>query len=225
MRNLAAWMLLACAGLAGCGGNEPVTEREQDPALAAALNEPIMIDPDLVGQNRANNAAAMPSQDASLPTFDNDTEAIAAAREEAVRLVGGPGRMRTTPDPREISGAVPGVGADCAGRARETMQWAARMPPAFPVYPRGAVQQAAGTDARGCALRVVNFVTPVPLDEVIDFYFTRASAAGFSADRTRSEGDHRLSGARGGRSYAVHVRRLRSGNTEVDLVTAGGLGN
>jgi hypothetical protein len=102
------------------------------------------------------------------------------------------------------------------------MQWAARLPAAFPVYPRGAVQEAAGTDASGCSLRVVNFVTPVPLGEVMDFYYSRARAAGFSAQRVLQDGDNVLGGVKGASSYVVYARRLPSGNTEVDLVTSGG---
>ena len=60
------------------------------------------------------------------------------------------------------------------------------------------------------------------MDEVIDFYFTRARAAGFSARRVLQEGDDVLSGSKGRASYAVYARRLPSGNTEVDLVTSGG---
>lgn len=226
--------------LTGCSGKEaPVAEREEDPALGAALREQITVDPDLVGQNRANSAAAMPSQDGSLPTVDANPEAISSARSDALRLVGGPGRMKKAPEARAVSGrlpadaaltaaaraaAAPGGDAGCAERAEYTMQWAARLPRPFPVYPRGAVQEAAGTDASGCALRVVNFVTPVPLGEVMDFYFTRARGAGFSAERVLQDGDDVLAGVKGRASYVVYARRLPSGNTEVDLVTSGGLG-
>ena len=223
--------------LAGCGTEQPARfEPERDPALTAALAEPLMIDPDLVGQNRANSAAAMPSHDGSLPTIDRNPEAIAAARAEASRLVGGSEQMRRAPAARVVEGALPAdaaltaaaraaaspnADAECAARAEYTMQWAARMPAPFPVYPRGAVQEAAGTDAAGCALRVANFVTPVPLDEVMDFYFTRAGAAGFTAERTLFDGEDVLAGTRGRASYVVYARRLPSGNTEVDLVTSG----
>ena len=74
-------------------------------------------------------------------------------------------------------------GRPCAGMVEYTAAWAAKLPDAFPVYPRGAVQEAAGTDAGGCALRVVNFQTPVPVSEVMDFYFTRAAAAKASMPR------------------------------------------
>ncbi len=231
---LAAGAVLA---LAGCADREERAEPlgDDDPALSAALADPIMIDPDLAGQNRANSAAALPSQDGSLPTVDNNREAIAAARADALKLVGGPGRMRKAPEPREVAGALPagasltaaaraaaapGADASCAERAEYTMQWAARMPAPFPVSPRGATQEAAGTDAAGCSLRVVNFVTPVPLGEVMDFYFTRARAAGFSADRVLQDGEDVLAGTRGEATYAVYARRLASGLTEVDLVTS-----
>lgn len=235
----ASLLLVAAAALllAGCGDDEPaLTEGERDPAVTGALGEQIMIDPDLVGQNRANSVAAMPSHDGSLPTIDNNPETLAAARAEALRLVGGPGRMKKAPEPREVEGPLPAGAAltaaaraaaapradiDCAERAEYTMQWAARLPTPFPVYPRGAVQEAAGTDAAGCALRVVSFVTPVPLGEVMDFYFTRARSAGFSAERLLQGGDDVLAGTRGKASYVVYARRLRSGNTEVDLVTSG----
>jgi len=207
-----------------------VTEPEDDPALSGALNEPIMVDPDLVGQNRANSAASLPSHDDSLPTIDAGPEAIAAARTEALRLVGGPGRMKKAPEPREVSGQLPADAAltiaarastRCAERVENTAEWAARLPRPFPVYPRAAVQEAAGTDAAGCSLRVVSFVTPVPLGEVMDCYFTRARTAGFSAQRLLHDGDDVLAGVKGAASYVVYARRLPSGNTEVDLVTGG----
>ena len=230
---LGAWMLSACAENAQPG--EALVE--DDPATIAALADAITTDPDLAQQNRADSVAFIPSQDGSLPTIDGGAEAVAAARAEALQLVGGPGRMRKAPDPVAVAGALPagatlsaaaraaaapGGDSECAARAQYTMQWAARLPAAFPVYPRAAVQEAAGTDAAGCSLRVVNFVTPVPLGEVMDFYYSRARAAGFSARRVLEDGDDVLGGIRGTASYAIYGRRLATGNTEVDLVTSGG---
>lgn len=232
-------LALVASMLSACGDNGPPGEAvvEDDPATIAALADPITTDPDLAQQNRADSVAFIPSQDGSLPTIDGGAEAVAAARADALQLVGGPGRMRKAPDPEPVAGALPagaalsaaaraaaapGGDSDCAARVQYTMQWAARLPAAFPVYPRAAVQEAAGTDAAGCSLRVVNFVTPVPLGEVMDFYYSRARAAGFSARRTLQDGDDVLGGARGTASYAVYARRLETGNTEVDLVTSGG---
>lgn len=229
MRKFSVFLLVS-ALLCGCGEEPAAVEPDDDPALSAALNEPIMVDPDLVGQNRANSAASLPSNDDALPSVDSNPEAIAAARAEALRLVGGPGRMNKAPDPREVSGKLSADAAlrvaarastRCAERVETTAAWAARLPAPFPVYPRGAVQEAAGTDAGGCSLRVVSFVTPVPLGEVLDFYFTRARAAGFSAERLLHDGEDALAGVKGRASYVVYARRLPSGNTEVDLVTTG----
>jgi hypothetical protein len=55
----------------------------------------------------------------------------------------------------------------------------------------------------------------------MDFYFTRALAAGFSAERTLQDGDDVLAGRKGAAAYAVYARRLPSGNTQVDLVSSG----
>jgi hypothetical protein len=146
-----------------------------------------------------------------------------------------PGKMRQAPEPRAVAGslppsakltagaraaAAPNAKPQCVRQVQYTMIWAARMPIAFPVYPRGAVQEAAGTDAAGCSLRAINFVTAVPIGEVMDFYFTRARAAGYSAERVLQDGEDVLAGVKGAASYVVYARRLPSGNTEVDLVTS-----
>ena len=221
--------------LAGCGGGEEaaVAEPDDDPALTAALGEQIMVDPDLVGQNRANSAAAMPSQDGSLPTVDSNPEAIAAARTEALRLVGGPGRMSKAPEPREASGTSPAdaalaaaahaatSGADCAERAQYTAQWAARLPRPFPVYPRGAVQEAAGTDTAGAGEIEIHHLARRHRGQEADHPQRTARGAGFSTARVLQDGDDVLAGTKGSASYVVYARRLPSGNTEVDLVTGG----
>ncbi|KRA82878.1 hypothetical protein [Altererythrobacter sp. Root672] len=233
-------ILASCASilLSACGssGEDTRAESEQDPAITAALNQPISYDPDLSTMNRANSAALLPTQDGSLPIVDRGPDAVEIARAEALRLVGGAGNMRKAPEPQELpeelpveaaltagarAAAAPGIDGNCAEQMSYTLQWAAKMPPAFPIYPRGAVQEAAGTDTDGCALRVVNFVTPVPLGEVVDFYFTRARNAGLPAAHGLQNGDNVLAGSKGGRSFVVYARELQSGLVEVDLVTGG----
>ncbi len=224
--------------LAACSKDPDVPQKpEDDPAMTGALGDQIMVDPDLVGQNRAANAAAVASGDGSIPVEDSSPEAIAAARSDALELVGGPGKMRKAPEPKKVTGelpadatltaaaraaASPGGSGNCADAATYTAAWAAKMPKAFPVYPRGAVQELAGTDAGSCHLRVVNFTTPVPPGEVIDFYFTRASTAGFSAQHVRIGDELTLGGTRGGESYVAYVRKTPTGGSSVDLVTNGG---
>jgi hypothetical protein len=140
----------------------------------------------------------------------------------AAREVGG-----TLPAGAELTAAAraaasPGGNGDCAAKAQYTAAWAAKLPGTFPVYPKGAVQEAAGSDDGGCALRVVNFITPVPVGEVIDFYYTRASGAGFTTQHVRQAGEDQLGGTKGSASYVVYARQLPNGGSSVDLVTNGG---
>ncbi|BBC72293.1 conserved hypothetical protein [Altererythrobacter sp. B11] len=230
--------LAAALALAACNDKkEEAQESAQgDPALDGALGDQIMVDPDLVGQNRANQAAGVPNGDGSVPQIDLGPDAVAQARAAALTDVGGPGKMRKAPEAKQVAGALPpdatlsaaaraaaapGGNGDCAAKAEYTTAWAAKLPAAFPVYPKGAVQEAAGTDTGTCALRVVNFVTPVPVGEVMDYYYTRASAAGFSAQRVLQDGDNVIGGIKGKASYVVYARSLPSGATEVDLITSG----
>ena len=186
-----------------------------------------MIDPDLAGQNRADSAAFVPSGDGSVPTVDSGAEAIAAARADALRIVGGPGKMQKAPAPREVAGAlpadaaltaaaraaaVPGGNGDCAARAQYTDavgRAAARGVPGLSA--RARCRKRPEPTPAGCSLRVVNFVTPVPLGEVMDFYYSRARAAGFSAQHVLQDGDDVLGGVKGAASYVVYARRLPIG--------------
>ena len=229
-------LILPLFALAACG-SEPGEDdpmAADDPAAEAALNDQIMVDPDLANQNEAN-AALTSSTGRSLPPENATPEAIAAAREEALALVGGGSKLAAPPEARAIDGEIPeGAtltaasraaiatdGGNCAEQVQYSTAWAAKLPDALPVYPRGSTQEAAGTDKGGCALRVVNFLTPVPLADVLAFYNTRATTAGYSAEHLMKDGDNILSGTKGRASYVIYARRLKSGATEVDLVTSG----
>jgi len=238
MTHRTVCLLAAVLSLAACGKkDEPAKPANDDPLMASALGDQVLTDPDLAGENGANRAASLPSGAGAVPAADMSAEALAAAREAALKQVGGPGAMKKAPEAREVSGplptnsqltaaaraaASPGGTGNCSAQAKYTAGWAAKLPQAFPVYPKGAVQEAAGTDEGACALRVVNFITPVPLTEVIDFYYTRARAAGYSAEHVRQAGEHQLGGTKGATSFVVYARDLPGGGTSVDLVTNGG---
>lgn len=224
--------------LAACGAkDEPTKPSADDPAVSGALGDQVLTDPDLAGENGANQAASLPSGAGAIPAADMSPQALASARGAALKLVGGPGSMKKAPAAREVKGplppdsqltaaaraaASPGGKGDCSALAKYTAAWAAKLPTAFPVYPKGAVQEAAGTDEGACALRVVNFITPVPVGEVIDFYYTRAKAAGYSAEHVSQSGEDQIGGVKGAASYAVYARQLPNGGSSVDLVTNGG---
>lgn len=220
--------------LSGCNReDEPTARAETDPATIGALADPIMIDTDLSGQNRASAAVAGGGPVViELPLAERGPEAIAAARADAAKLAGG--KVKPAPSPRQapaaepgvtsaqFAGAVKGIAASCAGKAEYALVWSQRLPEPLAIYPRGHLREAAGADAAGCRLRVASFVTPVEPGEVIDFYYARIKAAGFAPEYRLAEGSHSLGGSKGGAAYAVHARKLDSGLTEVDLVANGG---
>ncbi len=226
-RLIAAIVLLGAGGCDRSAG-EPA-QAITDPAISGALADEIMIDPDLIRQEGRNSAlgGGGPAR-APVPPAHSGPEAAAAARGDAQRLAGvlqrapAPAQGAATGSGVTAALAETGSGKDCVAGLEYSATWAARLPAAIPVYPRGAVLEAAGTDRPGCRLRVVNFLTPVTLDDVADFYWTRARSAGYAAQHRIETGDRVLSGkGRGGASFILYARE-RDGMTEVDLVTSGG---
>ncbi len=237
MKTVARFALISFASvslLAGCGdadSNETDAAGE-DPAMTGALGDQIMVDPELSGQNGA--AVSASSGKAELPPEQRSPEAIAAARQEAAKLAGG--TLKSAPSPStgnvaslvenaataaQVAASAKAASTDCAGKVEYSMNWTTKLPKALPIYPRGAVQEAAGTDKDGCALRVVNFISPVDPGDVVDFYYTRLSAAGFNTDHKLDGGDHVLGGGKAGVAYLIFARTLDNGLTEVDLIASG----
>ncbi|WP_284124857.1 hypothetical protein [Parerythrobacter aestuarii] len=207
---------------------------ERDPATTQALSDQIMVDPDLTQQNEAN-AALTGGTDHSLPPIVATREAIEDAKLEAADLVGGSsqlkplGKTSEQGDPlpegalysvTEMAKLTPGTSA-CADSASFTAMWAAKMPKAFPVYPRGNTIEAAGSDTDPCSLRAIRFLTPVSTEDVLAFYTASARKEGYSTSHLLRGEIEELRGAKGKGSYAVYVRRRASGISDVGLVTSG----
>jgi len=226
--------IASAALLAGCGQSEETdaAEKGKDPAMTGALEDQIMVDPQLSGQNGAAVSAGGGAVD--LPPEQRGPEAIAAAKQDAAKKAGG--TIQPAPQPASGGGASLVEGAataaqvaeasraastDCSSKAEYSMNWANKLPPSLAVYPRGAVQEAAGIDGQGCALKVVNFVTPVGAKDVVDYYYTRVRKAGFDAKYRMDGGDHVLGGKNGAKAYVMFVRKLDNGLTEVDLIASG----
>ena len=227
---LAPAMLLRAA----CGGDDEefIDSADSDGLEASALGDDIMYDPDLAGQNGANSALSGNLRSGVLAPEDLTPEAKSLARSEALALVGGPGSIRSAPEASEASNAslsgtlaeaaTPGGNEDCAKDATFSAQWGARLPEVFPVYPRGSVQEAAGNDQGSCSLRVVTFQSALPLDDVLDFYYTRAFNAGFSAEHSMDAEYDVMGGARGEETYLIFARDLPQAGSEITLITNGG---
>jgi hypothetical protein len=224
--------------LAACNSDNPelIEEGDGDAMESSALGDQIMVDPDLAGENLANSAVSAGLGDGILPPERSSPEAIAKARADALAQLGGPGNLKKAPaasangtgaagqaiTAAAKAAAAPGGSGDCAALASYTAEWAAKLPANFPVYPLGAVQDSAGTDEGNCRLRVVTFLSAVPLGEVLDYYFTRASKAGFSASHAMDGEFDVLGGSKGSASYVIFGRTLPTSATEITLVTNGG---
>ena len=236
MKHWPALALFALS-LASCssGDKAPDQPAERDPAAQAALNDPIMVDPDLSAQNRGNSALSGggPAQ-GDLPLFTRTPEEIDAAHTAAQVLLGSapaaaPAPASTTAKSR-LAGALtmPAVAQAsglanqaCADQLGFTLGWAARLPTGLPIYPRGHALVAAGSDAAGCKVRAVRYVTPVSVGDATDFHYAAARAAKLAAERRREGGDEVIAGKQGSAVYAVYIRQRPDKLTEVDVLTSG----
>lgn len=236
MNNTARFLALGLAGtlaLAGCNSDKKQPEgTETDPAISGALGDQIMVDPDMAGEQGA--ALSADGGRITLPPEQRSPDAVRAAKADAADVAGG--RLSLAPQPQkgsaeplteaaataaQVAQAAKAASTDCAAKVEYSNTWAARLPAEIPVYPRGAVQEAAGTDRDGCALRVVSYATPVTPEDVMSFYYTMANKAGYGAEYRLDGNDHVIGGRKAGKAYVVYARKLPSGLTEVDLVTSG----
>lgn len=246
----AAVLALLPMGLAACGSeqssdevaalDEKLVGKGGDPAMNAALQDKILVDPDLTDNANSNMVrSADQPLDGSTPP-DSGYEGATASIEE---LDGA--KLMRAPKPRVVSGESC---TDCAATRGETLEaraiaqgvkrgkgtceaklqygagWASRMPPEFPIYPKGRVKEAAGVDGGICDIRAATFTTSAGRQAVVDYYYTRARRSGFSADYEIRDGDHMLGGTRDsdGGAYVITFTSLAGGGTQVDIVANNG---
>ena len=189
----------------------------------ASLGDQIVVDPDMTGEGAS----------VALSSASRAPQAVAAARKSAADVAGG---LKQVPDAirgsaselaqgaaiaAQVTAATRTAKTDCSAKVQYASDWAKKLPAELPLYPHGAVQEAAGTDADGCALRVVSFGTAVTPEDVIAFYNTMAQKGGYSAEYRLDGSDRVLGGRKDGRAYVVYARKQANGVTEVDLITSG----
>lgn len=226
---------LVCASLAACG--EDVSEADadslklaKDPILARALNDPLMVDPDLASRSLANAAITF-SEGHPLPPLEARDDAAARAREIARLELLENGQL---PD---VPAAVPGDGpaaiggldnageiiealgsrTDCIDSLDGRLIWSTELPDTSSIMPHGMVQQAAGVDVNTCVIRVVRYLTPVSVEDALEYHFTKADRARFSIERFDTP-EVQIRGERRDQALAVHFREGPGGLTEVDVV-------
>ncbi|WP_375397444.1 hypothetical protein [uncultured Sphingomonas sp.] len=207
----------------------------RDPAMTSALQDQIMVDPALAGQSNAD--AVRPPQQPYSGATPPDSIASGSAGAPA----GGSVAAKPAPPP---SGACPQCTArrdavtlaalarrqgdrrtsGCAGSLAYSTAWAQRLPADLPLYPDARVDEAAGSSSGSCALRVVSFSTSAAVGGVIDYYYARLTAAGYSAEHQADGGQHVLGGTRGkdGGAYVIYVSTRGDGRTGVDIIANNG---
>jgi len=221
------------AELAGNGANA------SDPAMRAALQDQIMVDPALTGQSNAD--AIRPPQQPYSGAIPPDS--VAGGRTDGTVTASGSsssGGSKPAPAPsgdcpqckvRNDSvtlGALASRQGDrrtagCASKLQYSTAWAQRLPGDLPLYPDARVDEAAGAAAGGCALRVVSFSTGASIQTVVDWYYGRVTAAGYSAQHQASDGQHVLGGTRrNGAAYVIYLDTRADGRTEIDIVANNG---
>jgi hypothetical protein len=231
--GLAAASLLA---LAGCGSREKSdpSDGDEEAGLELAIAAPMMVDPDLTTRNLANAAIAGGGPPTIvLPPISRRQEDIAAAKAEADRLVGGSvghlpeaegavdPALRDAVTALQRATAVGPAASNCAAKADYALGWSLRLPMSLPIYPRGNLTEAAGSDRDGCSLRAVRFLTPVDPESVMAFYNARAAKAGFAPSYRSDETTFQLRGGKGTGEFAVQARKREDGLTEADIAVNG----
>jgi len=211
----------------------------RDPALMSALHDQIMVDPTLAQQ--ANNDAVRPPAQPYSGAVPPDGVAVPTSGTVATTGAATSETLKTAPAPvascpqcaaaREslTLGALASRQKDrrtrnCAGNMRYSARWAERLPADLPLYPDARVSEAAGSEAGGCALRAVSFASSAPLQTVLDWYYTRASKAGYSAEHQADGGEHVLGGTRprDEGAFALFLTSRADGGTDVDLLANNG---
>jgi hypothetical protein len=181
MRALALLLMLA-----GCGTATPEGPvNETDPAITDALADPIMADPRLALQDRGGAIGVPTGIDGGDHTQTLGQIATARVREAPF--------------------------AGCDAKIDYAFAWMARLPADLALPATARVSEAAGSNAKGCNLRIVRYGVSRPVAEVDAFYRKKGFAL------TSSDGA--ISGVRStdGAAFWVSISATKSG-AAVDFV-------
>ncbi|HXH14889.1 MAG TPA: hypothetical protein VNJ10_02025 [Sphingomonas sp.] len=207
-----------------------LTNATRDPALAASLGGQIMVDPRLA--QSSNTDAVRPPPRPETGAVPADDVGLGKDPVDPATLKRAPAASNDCPECKSADGALtlgalaerqktPDAGL-CAKRIGYSAGWANRLPADLPLYPGARLTEAAGADQDGCRLRVVSFSSSAGMQKMLDYYYTRASAAGYSAGHSTDGRQHVLGGVRGRDAYVVYVTARNGGGSDVDMVSNAG---
>jgi hypothetical protein len=185
---------------------------DADPALTAALEDQIMVDPSLSSQANEHSIrpASEPNQ-APIPVDRNasDTGAIDKAENTlGARAVD------------QAGNAHKALFTGCALDVQYSVDWANRLPADLPLYPQARVSEAGGSDNASCKLRAVTFASAAAPRALIDFYNSVGKKSGFSMIQKVEGTGTLISGARAGDKSAFYIIIEPNGSgSSADLVS------
>ncbi len=201
-----------------------------DPTIARALNDPLMIDPDLAWVNEANSAITYSSNHA-LPAFAADPYAATRARDGArieLREAGAIEELPAAghlPDSESIESkstmreilSVAGAPRECREGAKDDFVWAARMPESAAIMPHAMVQKAAGLESPQCNLRVIQYITQADAKDVLQYHYNKGLRAKLEMSYRVGISDQ-IKGERAGEKMFVYVSDALGGLRIITLV-------
>lgn len=180
---------------------------DADPALTAALEDQIMVDPDLAAQS---------NDDSIRPPNEPYSGAVPPGEGGLARPAGQTLGVLAAQQAQAAKGKFNGCSLDIA----YSIQWANRLPVELPLYPKARISEAAGSDYQGCSLRVATYTAPAPPRAVAGYYLSLAKRAGFREGVTRDGKGLMVSGWRPSDGAAFYALLNPSGTgTSVDIVT------
>jgi hypothetical protein len=202
--------LAGLVALAACNGGDGNNLAEMDnsligngadPALTSALEDQILVDPNLVQQSNPNTVR--PPETPVQAQYPAGSAASAGGQSSA------------------SAGADAPTLSACGAAFSYGNQYASRLPAEFPMYPGGRLTEAAASDRGDCHIRVVTFATADPANRVLEHYRSLAARGGFSAEQQARGADQVLGGTSGDAAYYLIVTPTRAGSDVALIVNNG----
>ncbi len=250
-------IVLLPMALAACGSkesdkkavaqlDEKLIGKASDPEMNVAVEDRILVDPELTQNANSNAVKAAPTPLSGAVPPDAGYDGNAASRDElkAAGNLNAP-QPRAMPNNgneraatlgalaeqqaaaenmvRRANGAA-GSGSGGCGDISYGASWADRLPAPFGLFPRARLVEAGGLESANCNIRAASFTTASPMQEVVDYYYNRARSAGFTAEYKTRNGENILGGSRAkdNGAYYILFSRHSGGGTAVDIVANNG---
>ncbi len=203
--------IITTALLAGCGSTSTNSANTSnvDPAVTAALADPLMADPQL--DRRANRDALRPADEPYQALVPPDS--ASPLRGDAPPTILARAKLA-------IGGDRSGAFVDCNLDVRYSYGWADRLAPDLALPAEAQTVEAAGSDTGKCQFRVVIYSASLAPDALLDTYRRAAKTGGYAQSEAAQGAATTLTAIRK-RDGAAFITTVGAGDggTMVDLVS------